>query len=47
MGARIANISVHEIIPPIMPYIIWCVIVLLLIVYVPEISTFLPHLLAR
>ncbi len=47
MGARIANISVHEIIPPIMPYIIWCVIVLLLIVYVPGISTFLPHLLAR
>ena len=47
MGARIANISVHEIVPPMLPYIIWCVVVLLLVLYVPEISTFLPRLLAQ
>lgn len=45
MGARVANVSMHKIIKPIMPYMIWCIIVLLLVIFIPGLSVGLPNLI--
>lgn len=45
MGARIADVSVHKIIKPLIPYMIWCVIVLLLVIFIPELTLGLPEMI--
>lgn len=47
MGARIANVSVHKIIKPLLPYMLWCIVVLLLVIFIPELTTGLPALMAK
>ncbi|WP_242203961.1 TRAP transporter large permease [Aestuariivivens insulae] len=44
VGSGIANISVTQVIKPLIPFLIIMVIVLLLITFIPEISLFLPRL---
>ena len=45
MGARIANIEVYELLPSLIPYLIWCVIVLAIVLFFPGLSLWLPNLL--
>ncbi len=45
MGAKIGDLEVHELVKPLIPYIIWATIVLLIIMYVPDISLWLPKVL--
>lgn len=44
VGSGIANISVTQVIKPLIPFLIIMVIVLLLVTYIPEISMILPRL---
>jgi len=45
MGARVAGLKVHEIIPSLLPYLIWCIITLLLVLFIPQLSLWLPSVL--
>lgn len=45
MGARVSGIKVHELVPSLLPYLIWCIITLLLVLFVPQISLWLPSVL--
>ncbi len=45
MGARIAKIEVHDLIPSLMPYLAWCIITLAIILLFPGLSLWLPGLL--
>tara|TARA_R110002110_G_scaffold38511_4_gene125650 strand:- start:184 stop:1104 length:921 start_codon:yes stop_codon:yes gene_type:complete len=44
VGSGIANVSVSQVVKPLLPFLLIMVIVLLLITYIPEISMFLPRL---
>ncbi|GAA3561943.1 TRAP transporter large permease subunit [Snuella lapsa] len=44
VGSGIANISVTQVVKPLIPFLIIMVIVLLLVTYIPEISMLLPRL---
>ena len=44
VGSGVANVSVSQVIKPLLPFLLIMVIVLLLITYIPEISMFLPTL---
>lgn len=44
VGSGIANVSVSQVVKPLIPFLIIMVVVLLLITYIPEISMFLPRL---
>ena len=44
VGSGIANISVSQVIKPLLPFLAIMIIVLLLVSYIPEISMFLPRL---
>ncbi|MCL5127967.1 MULTISPECIES: TRAP transporter large permease [unclassified Algibacter] len=45
VGSGVANVSVSQVIKPLIPFLIIMVVVLLLITYIPAISMFLPQLL--
>ena len=44
VGSGIANVSVSQVVKPLLPFLLIMVIVLLLITYIPEISMYLPRL---
>ncbi|WP_199240707.1 TRAP transporter large permease subunit [Tamlana fucoidanivorans] len=44
VGSGIANISVSQVVKPLLPFLLIMVLVLLLITYIPEISMYLPNL---
>ena len=44
VGSGVANISVSEVIKPLIPFLVIMIIVLLLVLYIPGISLFLPRL---
>ncbi|WP_185956495.1 TRAP transporter large permease [Changchengzhania lutea] len=44
VGSGIANVSVSQVVKPLLPFLLIMVIVLLLITYIPEISMYLPNL---
>ncbi|MCL4159172.1 UNVERIFIED_CONTAM: hypothetical protein GTU68_054445, partial [Idotea baltica] len=44
VGSGIANVSVSQVVKPLLPFLLIMVLVLLLITYIPEISMFLPRL---
>ncbi|MFB9054190.1 TRAP transporter large permease [Formosa undariae] len=44
VGSGVANISVSEVIKPLIPFLIIMIIVLMMVCYIPEISMFLPRL---
>ena len=44
VGSGIANVSVSQVIKPLIPFLLIMIIVLLLITYIPEISMYLPRL---
>lgn len=43
VGCGIANVSVSQVVKPLLPFLLIMVIVLLLITYIPEISMYLPR----
>nr|NLY71034.1 TRAP transporter large permease subunit [Clostridiales bacterium] len=45
MGARIANIEIYELVPALVPYLIWCIITLAIVLLFPGLSLWLPNLL--
>jgi C4-dicarboxylate transporter DctM subunit len=47
VGCRIGNISMDQVIRPLLPFFLVLIPVLLIITYVPSVSLFLVHLLAR
>lgn len=47
VGCRIGNISMDQIIRPLLPFFVVLIPILMIITYVPSISLFLVHLLAR
>lgn len=47
MGARTSGLKVHELVPSLMPYMVWCVITLLLVLFIPQISLWLPSILLK
>jgi C4-dicarboxylate transporter DctM subunit len=48
ISARMAKCNVWDIVPPVMPYLFFAGIpVLLLVTFIPELSLFLPNLLDR
>lgn len=44
VGSGVANVSVSQVVKPLLPFLLIMVIVLLLITYIPEISMYLPRL---
>ena len=44
VGSGIANISVSQVVKPLLPFLVIMILVLLLVVYIPEISMILPKL---
>lgn len=44
VGSGIANVSVSQVVKPLLPFLLIMLIVLLLITYIPEISMYLPRL---
>ena len=44
VGSGIANISVSKVVKPLLPFLAIMIIVLMLVVYIPEIAMFLPRL---
>lgn len=44
VGSGIANVSVSQVVKPLLPFLLIMVLVLLLITYIPEISMYLPRL---
>lgn len=44
VGSGIANVSVSQVVKPLLPFLLIMVLVLLLITYIPEISMFMPRL---
>ncbi len=42
MGAKVAKMEVHELIPKVMPYLIWDVCLLILLIFIPQLSVWLP-----
>uniref|UniRef100_UPI0039BE0E20 TRAP transporter large permease n=1 Tax=Formosa sp. 3Alg 14/1 TaxID=3382190 RepID=UPI0039BE0E20 len=44
VGSGVANISVSEVIKPLIPFLVIMIIVLMMVCYIPEISMFLPRL---
>jgi len=44
VGSGVANISVSQVIKPLLPFLAIMIIVLMLVLYIPEISMFLPHI---
>ncbi|MFS4482712.1 TRAP transporter large permease [Hyunsoonleella sp. 2307UL5-6] len=44
VGSGIANVSVSQVVKPLLPFLLIMVLVLLLITYIPEISMYLPEL---
>ncbi|GAL62071.1 TRAP-type C4-dicarboxylate transport system large permease component [Algibacter lectus] len=45
VGSGVANVSVSQVIKPLIPFLVIMVVVLLLITYIPAISMYLPRLL--
>jgi C4-dicarboxylate transporter, DctM subunit len=45
VGARVTNLKVSEIIKPLLVYLVWCIITLLLCSLIPSITLFLPRVL--
>ncbi len=45
MASKVGQVSVYEVIKPLMPYLITAILVLMLVTYVPQIILFLPNLL--
>ncbi|MHA7943650.1 TRAP transporter large permease [Formosa sp. 3Alg 14/1] len=43
VGSGVANISVSEVIKPLIPFLVIMIIVLMMVCYIPEISMFLPR----
>ena len=43
VACAIGDTTLSKVIPVLVPYLIACIIVLILITYIPEISTFIPH----
>lgn len=46
MGERVSGIKVHQLIGPLLPYLGWSIITLLLVLFFPQISLWLPSLMA-
>jgi len=45
VGARIANVSIERLIRPLLIFIVWCIITLIICTYIPSLTLFLPKLL--
>ncbi|MCL4515227.1 MAG: TRAP transporter large permease [Firmicutes bacterium] len=45
MASKVGQVSIYEVIKPLMPYLITAILVLMLVTYVPQVILFLPNLL--